>query len=172
MREERAKIPCKRFKNYQECSFGDNCNYSHYSEAELRNFESIIHQEELEKAKVPKLLTLQDWLEKRSSSESLSSSTAKILQTEPSRIYNYRLPPSLIPATKEQIMSCKLEQWGWNLKFYHYIVFINHYWLCDIKETLNTTHNHDTYAQKTHTLRPEDDLNKDQNVGKIKKVFF
>ncbi|XP_014248047.1 zinc finger matrin-type protein 5-like [Cimex lectularius] len=112
VREERAKIPCKRFKNYQECSFGDNCNYSHYSEAELRNFESIIHQEELEKAKVPKLLTLQDWLEKRSSSESLSSSTAKILQTEPSRIYNYRLPPSLIPATKEQIMSCKLEQWG------------------------------------------------------------
>ncbi|KAK6192209.1 hypothetical protein SNE40_003721 [Patella caerulea] len=115
LQEERRKRPCKNFPRGM-CDFGDNCRYSHLTEADFAQLEQQVLQRRHHNTGPPP--SLEDWLSKRdkriqSESPSIKPDLTLPVYTMPSNLMHIpNLPPSVLPPPPDIFNNLKYEEWG------------------------------------------------------------
>ena len=131
--EETKKEICRRFRLSGNCPYGDNCNYTHYSEQEIEYFKwqskccidirdiryskinanvfTVEEKERVAKEQRLKLPSIEEWLEK---CNKIPQNILKsdVISSNPNLFHSASLPPSLQPISKEQIMNATFSEWG------------------------------------------------------------
>lgn len=112
--EESCKEECRKFRNTGYCHFGENCNYTHYSQEDLNYLRKKIKTQEKENNSNKHITeaSLEDWLNKRRTNilplvEHKHSSNNSITTIESSQ-----LPPSMQPVNEEDICQVEFAEWG------------------------------------------------------------
>lgn len=119
LKEESAKITCKRFMTYGDCAFGNGCRFSHYTPQmmwELRHIVALKNQA-LTSAMFqhgepnPKEI-IKEFFENISDEDIVEESDCPLWNV-PVELQNYpNLPPSLWPITSDSITNSSFGKWG------------------------------------------------------------
>ncbi|XP_068219924.1 zinc finger matrin-type protein 5-like [Palaemon carinicauda] len=123
---ELQKEKCRNFHSGRQCHYGESCIYSHLTAADIEHLKknALIEEENILCLKLPTLqmkgveptveewkIRLQDKVETCFQSTELQDYTSKCKLPECLQ-ENPNVPPSLIPPSLEDLLTCNFQDWG------------------------------------------------------------
>lgn len=120
LNEELSKRPCKHFLSSGNCTFLDNCKYSHLTQERREQLEKEIRdkEESSKQGKVIEFPSVESWLEKRTNKQpkETKKQTSGIelpVYTVPAFLQSVpNLPLSLFPPPTDVYQTLTVEEWG------------------------------------------------------------
>ncbi|XP_012277105.1 zinc finger matrin-type protein 5 [Orussus abietinus] len=116
LKEETAKIPCKRFMTYGDCAFGNGCRFSHYPPPYIWELRRIVESKNRSAGSIGAGPNPDDIVKEffeTTLDESIIEAIDCPIWTIPAEFHNYpNLPPSLHPITPESITNSNFGKWG------------------------------------------------------------
>ncbi|XP_063980597.1 zinc finger matrin-type protein 5 [Diachasmimorpha longicaudata] len=118
LREESAKISCKKLTSENGCPFGSSCRFSHYTAPmmwELQRIVSLKHQKELEKSSsnIPNPTEIINKFFQDPLTSTITERVDQPIWNIPTELKNWsHLPPSLWPITPASVTDSNFPKWG------------------------------------------------------------
>lgn len=128
LENELQRERCRNFHSGRHCSYGDSCIYSHLTDTDMENLkqEALKEEEVIQQSKLPtfqkrgKEPTLDEWLSKAGVGKGQSHIQSGDIIEEFNIKYKLpacfqdhsNIPPSLIPPSIEDMLSCSFQDWG------------------------------------------------------------
>ncbi|RZF41080.1 hypothetical protein LSTR_LSTR002712 [Laodelphax striatellus] len=111
VQEETTKVECRKFLQTGECHYGEHCNFTHYSRAQIN--ELILRAREEEQRKLhPEIVlpTVDSWLERRRK----KLNPTDLIEPEPltQKDFDPDLPPSMQPINYKNVLNKEVSTWG------------------------------------------------------------
>ncbi|CAL1542524.1 unnamed protein product [Lymnaea stagnalis] len=132
LEEDQNKKPCRAFLSTGQCKFGDRCQFSHLTNEDRMQLSQILKQKEERSGLGQAVSTptdvrdkLHQWLDNRKQRKKFESSDKETNVKKPEcelKVPDYKLaecltvfpslPPSLLPPSKESILTSPFVTWG------------------------------------------------------------